>query len=195
MRPSPSRLQNSQTGGFALRDRLNGHRDIGLFLPMKFRHSRVIHAIKMVARQDQHIFRARRLDLEQLLADRVRGALIPGGALRRLFSRPDLHPAGVEHIEIIDFGNVTVERNGIELRQDRHAVNPRIDAIANGNVNETIFPRDRHGRLRAHLGQRMQTRPASASHNDTQDIVHRWHSSSFAVIARSVCHAESTDSQ
>jgi hypothetical protein len=122
---------------------------------MELGHGRVIHAIEMVSCQDQDILRAGGLDFEQLLADRICGALVPGGALGSLFRRPDLHPTGVKHVEVISQGNVPVERDRIELGQDRHPINPRIDAVADRDVNEAILSCNWHSRFRTHLGQRV----------------------------------------
>ena len=78
---------------------MHGDRDIGIVLPMELGHLGVVHAIEMVAGQDQDVLGAGGLDLEELLADGIGRALVPVGGLERLFGGPDLHPAGMEGIE------------------------------------------------------------------------------------------------
>ena len=68
-------LQQPETRRIIFCDGLNCYRYIGVFLPMIFRQLGIIHAIEVVARQDQNILRSSSLDLEQLLADRIRCAL------------------------------------------------------------------------------------------------------------------------
>ncbi len=170
--PSDSTFRIPNRDDFASGDGLDGYRNIATFLPQELRHLAIIHAIEMVTRQDQHILRARGLDLEQLLADGICRALIPVRPFGSLLGGQDVHPAGMEHVKVIRLGNVPVERNGIELGQDRHAVDPRVDAVADRDINETVLPRDRHGRLGAHLRQWVQAGSFTSSHNHTQDIVH-----------------------
>ncbi len=146
-------FQNPQPGCFALRHGLDRHRYIGVILPVEVRHFGIIHAIQMVAGEDQHILRPGCLDLEQLLAHRVCRALVPVRALRGLLRRPDLDPAGMEHVKVIRLGNMPVERDGVELGQNGNPVDPRVDAVADRNIDETILAGDGHGRLRAHFGE------------------------------------------
>jgi hypothetical protein len=40
-----------------------------------------------------------------------------------------------------------VERSGIVLRKHKHPVNAAVDAIADGNVYQSVFTCDRHGGL------------------------------------------------
>ena len=165
-------FQDSQARRFFTRDRMNGHRYIGIILPMELSHFGIVHTIKMITSEDQDILRTGGLNFKQLLAHRVRGALIPGLRLKGLLGGPDLHPARMERVEVIGLRNMTVEGYGIELRQNCDAVNLGVDGIADGNVNQPILTGHRHRRFGTHLRQWIETLPASAAHDHCQYIVH-----------------------
>ena len=69
-------LQQPKPGRIFFRDRFNCYRDVGPLLPVILCNRCVVHAVEMVACQDQDIFHMGGLDLEQLLTDRIRRALI-----------------------------------------------------------------------------------------------------------------------
>jgi len=123
---------------------LNRNSDIGVFLNMELGHFGVVHAIQVVASEDEHVRGARGTDLEQLLAHRVSGALVPVRVLHGLFRRPDLYPTGVEGIKVISAGDMAVQRDRVELREHGDAVNTRVDAVADGNINEAVLARHWH---------------------------------------------------
>ena len=52
-------FEQAQLRGSLGWDRLHGHGDIGVVLPMEARHAAVIHAVEVVAGQDEDIIRAR----------------------------------------------------------------------------------------------------------------------------------------
>src|SRR5581483_4832042 len=94
-------FEDTEARRLLARDRVHGHRYIGISLPVKLGHLLIIHAVEVIACEDQHIVRARGLDLEQLFADRVRRTLIPIRRLGSLFRRPNLHPDSVERVEAV----------------------------------------------------------------------------------------------
>jgi hypothetical protein len=77
---------------------------------------------------------------------------------------------------------MTMQRSGVELGQYRDVINPGINTIADGNVNEAILARNRDGGFRANLRKRMQARTAPAPHNDSEDIIHVWHVNSLMQV-------------
>jgi len=169
-------LEQPKAAGLASAHRLHRHGDIGVMLQVKIGHLAVIHAVQVIAGQDEHVLGASGADFKQLLAHRVGRALVPVGGGHGLLSGPDLHPAGMEGVELVAFGDVAVQRHRVELGQHGDAVNARIDTVADRNIDQAVFAGDGHGRLGAHPGQREQAGAAAAAQNDTQKIFHRvWH--------------------
>lgn len=46
----------------------------------------------------------------------------------------------MKRIKVISPGDVTVERDRVELSQEGNAVDIRIDAVADRNINQSVFP-------------------------------------------------------
>ena len=129
----------------------------------------------MIACQDENIFGARGLNLEELLADSVGGALLPAFSAESLFGGPNLHPAAVERVEIICAGDMPVQRNRIELGQHGDMVDTGIDAIAYGDIDQAVFSSDWDCRFGTVARQRVKTGAAPAAHDDAENIVECLH--------------------
>ena len=164
-----------EAGGLRHRDGLDGHGDVGPFLPVIAGHLGVIHAVEMVSGQDEDVGRAGMGNLAQLLADCVRRALVPLRADVGLFGGQNLHPAGMEGVEAVSAGDVAVQRDRVELGQDGDAVDAGVDAVAQGDVNQAVLAGNRHGGLGALLGERKQAFADPPAENDAQDLVNVRH--------------------
>jgi len=140
---------------------------------MELGHGSVIHAVEVIARQDEHIFGAGGANFVELLAHGIGSALVPVFAGDGLLRRPDLHPAEVEGIKLVGAGDMPVQRHRVELRQHGNVEDARVDAVADGNINEPVLARNWHGRLRAHFGQRVQAGAAPTAQNHSQHIIQR----------------------
>jgi len=103
----------------------------------------VIHAVEVIAGQDDHILNVLVLGVlqqPQVLANGVRGSLEPplavvAGPLR---SRQNLHIAIAEVApvaEVVGARKMAVQGGGIELREDVDFVDPAVDAVAHGDVD------------------------------------------------------------
>ena len=57
-----------------------GNGRVGLRVDMGPQHVPIVHAVQLVAGQDQHVTDARLLDVTNVLADCVGGALVPVGS-------------------------------------------------------------------------------------------------------------------
>ena len=101
----------------------------------------------MVTGQGEHLVAATRVDSAQLLAHRVGCALVPVGVLHGLLRREDLDEAAGEAVEAIRGGDVAIEGRRVELGEDEHLVHTRVDAVADGNVDQTILATDGYCRL------------------------------------------------
>ena len=60
--------------------------------------------------------------------------------VRVCFGRPDLHPAGVEDVEVIGLGDVAVQGDGIELGEDGDLVMPELMQLLMGMSMRRYFP-------------------------------------------------------
>ena len=80
-----------------------------------------IHAIQLIAAQDQQVIEIVIEEMNQVFAHGVGGALIPGGVGKGLFGREDFDEAAGEMIELVGLRNVPMQRRGVELRQQVNA--------------------------------------------------------------------------
>lgn len=136
-------------------DRHGGNRDIGLGLAMRVHHFGEVHAVELVAGKNEHVLAIGLVDVAEILPHRVRGALIPIRGVQRLLGRQNLDKAGVELVEGVRPANVPVQADRVELREHVNPVQPAVDAIRQGNVNQAVLAGQRHGRLRSILRQRI----------------------------------------
>src|SRR5262249_42270795 len=121
---------------------------------------------------DQHVAAAVLGDVADLLADGVRGALVPVGRLVGLLGGQHLDEAAAERVELVGVGDVPVQANAEELGQDVDAVAAAVDAVADGDVAEPVLAGDGDGRLAAHLRERVQPGAAAAAEDEAQDLLH-----------------------
>ena len=61
---------------------------------------------------------------------------------------------------------MAVERGGVELSQHVDLVDPAVEAVGHGDIDETVRTTDRHGGLRALLCQRVETATGTTSEDD-----------------------------
>ena len=153
---------------FAPRHGNGGDGDVGAGLDVLVDDLAEIHAIQLVAAQDQQVIEIVIQKMDQVFAHGVGRALIPGGVGKGLFRREDFHEAAGEMVELVGLRNVAVQRGGIELRQQINAAQAGVDAVGDGDVDEAVFARERHGRFGAVLGERKQARALPAAHDDAR---------------------------
>jgi hypothetical protein len=67
---------------------------------------------------------------------------------------------------------MSVETDGIELRQDVNAIQAAVEAIGNRNIDDTILAGQRDGRFGPHLREGVQAGPLTAAEHERDDIVH-----------------------
>jgi hypothetical protein len=134
-----------------------------------------IHPVKLIARENQHELMGKIPEMLKVAPHRVRRALIPVRALLGLLGGEDVHEAAAEGIEVESVLDVPVQRSRVELRQQENPVDVAVDAIADRNIDEAILSRQGHRRFAAFHRKGMQTRTASAAHDDCQDIFLRGH--------------------
>ena len=134
-----------------------------------------VHAVEMIAGEDQEVVGVVAGEVARRLAHGVGGALEPVRALGRLFGGEHLDEAVREEIEPVGLRDVAVERGRVELRQHEDPLQPGVQAVADRDVDQPVLAAERHGRLRAHVGQRVEPGAAAAAQDQRQDVVHGCH--------------------
>ena len=152
--------------------RLRGDGDVGAVLDVRFDHVAEVHAIEMVAREDQVVVGVVAGEVTRRLPHRVGRALKPVGALRCLLGGEHFDEAVRKDVQAIGLRDVPVERRRVELRQHEHPLQAGVQAVADRNVDEAILAADRYGRLGAHVGQRIEPCAAPPSQNQRKHVVH-----------------------
>src|SRR5262245_25665570 len=101
--------------------------------------------------------------MPQVLANGVGGALIPMallvGFVHRLLSGQELDEAAAKMVEAVGAADMPVETHRFKLRKYVDLVDLAVDAVRDGDVDESILAGERHGWLRAVRGERQQARP------------------------------------
>ena len=154
------------------RDRLGGNRDVGPPLDVLLDHRRVVHAVQVVAGEDQVVLRVVIDEMPRRLSDRVGRALEPVRVVGRLLRREDLDEPAGEHVHPVRLGDVPVERCRIELGQHVDPPDVGVQAVADRHVDQPVLARDRHGRLGAEMSEGKQAGAASAPEDECEDVFH-----------------------
>jgi hypothetical protein len=68
---------------------------------------------------------------------------------------------------------MAIERGGIELRQNINPLDLRIDAIADGNIDQAILGGERNRWLGAQFGQGIEPGSGASTQNDRQYSFHK----------------------
>ena len=162
-------LHDAQRRRIFPRDGDSRDRRIGTRLDVGSHHVAKVHSVELVARKDQHVFDPIFLEVDQILADRVGSPLIPiGSLLDGLLRRQQFDETAAEMIERVGLPQMPMQTLGQELSQDVSPIQSAVDAVADRDVDQAVLGRQRHGRFRANLCQREQTR-SSATTEDQCD--------------------------
>src|SRR5262249_53230679 len=86
--------------------------------------------------------------------------------------RQDLDKATAEQIEFIRLIDVAIEADRVELRQHVDLIEPAVQAVRNGNVDQAVFARQRDSRFRPQLGQGIQASSFAAAEHERDDVAH-----------------------
>src|SRR5207245_11167738 len=122
--------------GFGSADRGGGDRRVGVGLHVLGDNAAEVHAIQLVAAEDDHVFKIVVQEVDQVLANGVGRALVPGGVREGLFGGEDFHKAVGEVIELVRLGDVPVERSRVEVGEQVNLREGGIDAIGDGDVHQ-----------------------------------------------------------
>ena len=153
-------------------DGQHGDGDVGLGGAVALGELAVVHAVELVAGEDEHLVVVALGDVAEVLADGVGGALVPVGGLVGLLGGEDLDEAAVEHVELVGVADVLVQADGQELREDVDAVEVAVDAVGDRDVDQAVLAGDGHGGLGAVFGERVEAGAAAAAEDQAEDVAH-----------------------
>ncbi len=131
-----------------------------------------VHAVDLIAGQNQHLGAAVLMHIADLLTHGVGGALVPVGRLVGLLGGQHLDETLAERIELVGVGDVAVQADAEELRQHIDAVEAAVDAVADGDVDEAILAGNGHGRLAAQHGQGIKASAATSTKDQAKHAIH-----------------------
>lgn len=92
--------------------------------------------------------------------------LEPVGVFRTLLSGEDLDKAFVlvtSHVSGVGSGEMAVQRGGVELREDVDLVDVAVEAVADGDVDESVVSAERNSRFGSLLGEWIETSSGTTS--------------------------------
>ena len=113
------------------------------------------------------------------LAHRICRALVPARVLRRLLSGKNLNEAISKTVKLVAARDVAVQRLAVKLGQNVDLAKTAVKAIADRDIDQTIFTAQWHRRLRALLGQGKKAGTGAAAHNNGQSFVLEGHHINF----------------
>ena len=141
-------IADAEAAGLFHRDRDGCHGADGARILVRLQHLCIIHAIDMVAGQDQNVIRIILVDEIHILIDGVGSSFVPVGAGTSLIRRKNAESAaGAVKIPRFPVADVLVERQGLILCQYAHGINAGVDAVGQGKIDDFVLPSETHGRF------------------------------------------------
>lgn len=163
---------DSEPGGV-----LNGDVDrtdhrVGLLGDQPVIHLRVIHLVDMVAGQHEEEFRMFIINQEHVLIDGICGSAIPilADALLRRDGRNVFPEFGVQ--DVPSGADMTVERMGLVLDQDHDFAESGVEAIAQCEIDDPVFPPKRNGGLSPLFRKWEKPFALASGKNYRKDVLH-----------------------
>ena len=152
--------------------RLGRDRDVGARGDVRPHHLVELHPIEVVAGEDQVVVGVQADEVRHRAPHGVGRALEPVGVLGRLLGGDDVDERLREVVEAVGLVDVPIERRGVELRQHEDAPDAGVQAVADRDVDEPVLAADRHGRLRAAVGEGVEALTLPAAQDDRQYVRH-----------------------
>jgi hypothetical protein len=125
----------------------------------------IVHAVKLVARENQVIVILTPGKSMQMLPDGIGCPLKPIGIGHCLLRSEDFDESLREGVESECRRDVVIERSGIELCQNKQSLQTGIQAVADWNINEAVLSTERHRRFGPILSQREQPLSGASRQN------------------------------
>jgi hypothetical protein len=101
-----------------------------------------------------------------------------------LLSRQDFAEVLAKWIEIVGSSDMEMEAGGVELREDVDSSQTGIDAVADGDVYETIFAAEGYRGFRPIRRKGVEPRPFAAAKYNAEYICHDCPLESILVVPR-----------
>ena len=139
---------------------------------MRLDQAAEVHAEDLIAAQQKHIADPLIVDEENVLPDGVGGAAVPLGRLVGLLGGKDLDETTAKGVEIVGVGDVPVQTHAEKLRQHVDTADIAVDAVADGDVNQTILAGQGDSRFTAQFRQGIQPCAPTAAQDQGENIVH-----------------------
>ncbi len=151
-------VHDAEPGGLFRGDLQNGDGTVrpgGLVLGQ---HLGVVHAVDMVARENEDILGIVRLQEADVLIDGVGSALVPGAlfSLDHIGGEDVDAAVGAVQIPGLAVAYVGVELQGFVLGEHAHGVNTGIHAVGQGEVDDAVLAAEGDGGLCHFAGQGLQ---------------------------------------
>src|SRR5688572_20518903 len=87
------------------------------------------------------------LKMLDALPHRIGRSLRPVWIFRGLLIREDIDESLREVVETVSLSDMLVQRSGVELGQDKHSADIRIQTVTQRNIDKAKLPSERHSRF------------------------------------------------
>ena len=165
-------LHDAEAAGRGAGHGYSGDGDISVGGQVRFEHGSEVHAVELVAGEDEDVADAVFSEEADLFANGVSGALIPVGTIEGLLGGEDFDKAVVEQVEIVGLSDVTVETDGIELGEDVDAADIAVDAVGNGYVDEAILATEWYSGFGAVFGKWEEACAFTSTEDQADSVAH-----------------------
>src|SRR2546430_934623 len=103
-----------------------------------------IHSIKLIAAEDEVIIERAFEEVAHVLPHCVRRSLIPLRTFGSLLRGENIDEAAREIVELVARLHMSMQRHAVELSQHIDRAEPGVQAIADRNIDDAIFPAQRN---------------------------------------------------
>src|ERR1035438_9865805 len=163
-------LHDPQSLRLAPSDGYGRHRDVGPRFRVLVDHAAKVHSVQCVAAEDEEVVPLVIHEVNQVLADGIGGALIPGRVGVGLLGGEDFHEPAGKVVELVGLRDVLVQGGGVEHGQQVNTSQAGVDAVGDGDIDQTILAGQRYGRFGALLCQREQACALPAAQDDRKHV-------------------------
>jgi hypothetical protein len=130
---------DAEAGGLIGGHLLHGHGGVGARLAVGAQHLPEVHAVELIAGEDDDVVPALVAHVAHAAADGVGGALEPVRALLGLLRGHQGHVARGEDVELVGVGEVLVQALRLVLGEHVDAPDVRVQAVAHWYVDDPVL--------------------------------------------------------
>ena len=150
-----------------------GQRRPRAVLAVEAQHARVVHLVDVIAREHDELPRVFSMDGIEILVHRVGGAEIPVFADALLRTQDVDELAELVRDDAPAHAEVAAQRERLVLQGDEDLAEPRVDAVAQREIDDAVGAAEVHGRLGPFLRERIEPLAgASGQHHDEHIVQH-----------------------